>query len=88
MTEYGTTWETCHTIKLGGGWAFAVGIIRDARGGRKVRVAKGKIKAEAEAGECPVSQVNKLNLKPKDWAAIRDAIDEAIGELEEIEEGS
>jgi len=85
--DYGTTWETCHLITLGGNWAFAVGIVEDSRGTKKVRIAKGRLKENdrEEPGDCPISQVNKLNLKVKDWARVRALIDDAIKELVEIE---
>jgi hypothetical protein len=61
------------------GWAFAVGIIEQS-GRRRVRVAKGKVKVAA-AGELPITQQLKLNLKPADWKALRAAIDQYITQL-------
>jgi hypothetical protein len=59
---------------------FAVGIIEQG-GRRRVRVAKGKAKV-ADAGELPISQQSKFNLKPADWKPLRDAVDRYIAQLE------
>jgi hypothetical protein len=78
--QYAAEWETWTLIPAGAGWMFAVGII-EQRGRRRVRVAKGKTKV-AEAGQLPISQQSKFNLKPADWKPLRDAIDRYITQLE------
>lgn len=78
--SFAAQWETWTLIPAGAGWMFAVGIIEQA-GRRRVRVAKGKVKA-ADAGELPISQQSKFNLKPADWKPLRDAIDRYIAQLE------
>lgn len=80
--QYAARWIDWVTMPVGAGWAFAVGIIEQGRGGRfRVRVAKGKIKA-VKAGELPITQQAKFNLKPSDWPALRDAIDLYIARLD------
>jgi len=79
-----TTWRTMQVLPLGGKWAFVVGVIDDGAG-LKVRVAKGKMRDAYEMGECPVSQVNKFNLKTKDWDKLRPAIEKALAELATLE---
>lgn len=79
--QYAAKWETWTLIPAGAGWAFAVGIIEQG-GRRRVRVAKGKMKI-APAGELPISQQSKFNLKPADWKPLREAIDQYISLLEE-----
>jgi hypothetical protein len=74
-----TRWETWTLIPAGAGWMFAVGIVVQG-GRRRVRIAKGKMKM-ADAGELPISQQSKLNLKPADWGALREAIDRYIALL-------
>lgn len=91
MTEeakkYAAKWETWTVIPAGAGWSFAVGIIEQS-GRRRVRVAKGKGKIAA-AGELPITQQAKFNLKPADWKPLRQAIDQYIALLESsTEEGS
>jgi hypothetical protein len=81
--DYAAKWETWTLIPAGAGWAFAVGIIEQS-GRRRVRVAKGKMKV-APAGELPVTQQNKFNLKPADWKLLREAIDQYIAQLESEE---
>ena len=78
--QYAAKWETWTLIPAGAGWAFAVGIIEQS-GRRRVRVAKGKMKV-AGAGELPITQQSKFNLKPADWKALRTAIDQYIAQLE------
>ena len=84
MTEeakrYAAKWETWTLIPVGAGWSFAVGIIEQS-GRRRVRVAKGKLKV-ASAGELPITQQSKFNLKPADWKPLRAAIDQYIAQLE------
>lgn len=46
-----------------------------------MRVAKGKLKV-ASAGELPITQQSKFNLKPADWKPLRAAIDQYIAQLE------
>jgi hypothetical protein len=75
-----TKWETWTLIPAGAGWMFAVGIVEQG-GRRRVRIAKGKMKM-ADAGELPITQQAKLNLKPADWAHLRDAIDRYIAQLQ------
>jgi len=79
-----TTWRTMQVLPLGGKWAFVVGVIDDGRA-LKVRVAKGKMHDSYEMGECPVSQVQKFNLKAKDWAKLSAAIEKALAELTALE---
>ena len=78
--QYAAKWETWTLIPAGAGWAFAVGIIEQG-GRRRVRVAKGKMKV-AGAGELPITQRAKFNLKPADWKSLRTAIDQYIAQLE------
>ena len=78
--DYAATWETWTLIPAGAGWSFAVGIISQS-GRRRVRVAKGKLKV-ASAGELPITQQAKFNLKPADWKPLREAIDTYIAQLE------
>ena len=92
--EYGTTWIRFSDIKLGGFWAYVVGIIEDNKtGARKVRIAKGKVKGKVrrEKGELvytfenendPITQVNRLNIKNKgEWEKIKKLVDKYIAEL-------
>lgn len=81
--QYAAEWETWTLIPAGAGWAFAVGIIQQS-GRRRVRVAKGKMKV-APAGELPITQQSKFNLKPADWKPLREAIDQYIAQLESSE---
>jgi hypothetical protein len=78
-SRFAAKWETWITIPAGAGWAFAVGIIEQS-GRRRVRVAKGKMKVAA-AGELPITQQSKFNLKPADWKPLRAAIDQYIEQL-------
>jgi hypothetical protein len=78
--QYAAKWETWTLIPAGAGWMFAVGIIEQG-GRRRVRVAKGKTKV-AEAGELPIAQQAKFNLKPADWKLLREAIDRYVAQLE------
>ena len=78
--KYAAKWETWTLIPAGAGWSFAVGIIEQS-GRRRVRVAKGKIKVSS-AGELPITQQSKFNLKPEDWKPLREAIDQYIAQLE------
>ena len=77
--SYAAQWETWTLIPAGAGWMFAVGIIEQS-GRRRVRVAKGKTKV-AQAGELPISQQSKFNLKPADWKPLREAIDRYVAQL-------
>lgn len=79
-SQYAAKWDTWTLIPAGAGWMFAVGIIEQG-GRRRVRVAKGKSKV-AEAGELPITQQAKFNLKPADWKDLRDTIDRYIAQLE------
>lgn len=78
--RYEAKWETWTLIPAGAGWMFAVGIIEQG-GRRRVRVAKGKSKV-ADAGELPITQQAKFNLKPADWKPLRETIDRYIAQLE------
>jgi hypothetical protein len=78
--KFAAQWETWTLIPAGAGWMFAVGIIEQS-GRRRVRVAKGKAKV-ADAGQLPITQQSKFNLKPADWKPLRDAIDRYIAQLE------
>jgi hypothetical protein len=78
--NYAAKWETWTLIPAGAGWSFAVGIIEQS-GRRRVRVAKGKMKVSS-AGELPITQQSKFNLKPADWKPLRAAIDQYIAQLE------
>jgi hypothetical protein len=80
-SKYAAKWETWTLIPAGAGWMFAVGIINTGGGRRRVRVAKGKSKV-ADAGELPISQASKFNLKPADWKNLRETIDRYITQLE------
>jgi hypothetical protein len=79
-SQYAAKWETWTLIPAGAGWAFAVGIIEQG-GRRRVRVAKGKMRV-AGAGDLPITQQSKFNLKPADWKSLRTAIDQYIAQLE------
>jgi hypothetical protein len=81
--NFESKWETWTLIPAGAGWAFAVGII-EQNGRRRVRVAKGKIKV-AGAGELPITQQLKFNLKPADWRPLREAIDLYVAQLQSAE---
>ncbi len=77
--KYAATWKTWTLIPAGAGWMFAVGVIE--QGGRqRVRVAKGKTRI-CDAGELPITQQAKFNLKPSDWKPLREAIDRYIAQL-------
>ena len=78
--RFESKWETWTLSPAGAGWAFAVGIIEQS-GRRRVRVAKGKIKV-AGAGELPITQQLKFNLKPADWRPLREAIDLYVAQLQ------
>lgn len=82
--EMRTTWRTMQVLPLGGKWAFVVGVVDDGQG-LKVRVAKGKMRDAYEMGECPISQINRFNLKAKDWEKLRVAIEKALGDLATFE---
>ena len=82
-SRYAAKWETWTLIPAGAGWSFAVGIIEQG-GRRRVRVAKGKMKVSS-AGELPITQQAKFNLKPADWQPLRAAIDQYIAQLESEE---
>jgi len=73
-------WQTWTLIPAGAGWMFAVGIVEQG-GQRRVRITKGKMKM-ADAGELPIAQQTRLNLKPADWEQVRAAIDRYIAQLE------
>jgi len=77
--DFAAQWQTWSLIPAGAGWMFAVGIIEQS-GRKRVRVAKGKVKV-ANAGELPITQQAKFNLKPADWQPLRDAIDRYIAQL-------
>jgi len=93
--KYGTNWIRFDPIKLGGFWAYVIGIIEDkTTGDRKVRISKGKVKGKVrrEKGELvyeyenkydPITQVNRLNIKNKaEWEKIKQLVDKYIVELE------
>jgi hypothetical protein len=80
-SQYAAKWETWTLIPAGAGWMFAVGIIDTGGGRRRVRVAKGKTRV-ADAGELPITQASKFNLKPADWKNLRDAVDRYVIQLE------
>jgi len=84
--DYAAKWETWTLIPAGAGWSFAVGIISQS-GRRRVRVAKGKLKIAA-AGELPITQQARFNLKPTDWKPLREAIDAYIVQLDALEKGA
>jgi hypothetical protein len=84
--DYAAKWETWTLIPAGAGWSFAVGIIEQS-GRRRVRVAKGKMRISS-AGELPITQQAKFNLKPSDWKPLREAIDQYIAQLEAAEKES
>jgi hypothetical protein len=85
-SDYAAKWETWTLIPAGAGWSFAVGIIEQS-GRRRVRVAKGKMRISS-AGELPITQQAKFNLKPSDWRPLREAIDQYIAQLEVAEKES
>jgi hypothetical protein len=67
-------WKSAEVINVGGDWAFAVGVLENGT----IRIAKGKLSAAKEGSGCPVSQVMKMNLKPKDanaWEQIKAEVD-------------
>jgi hypothetical protein len=78
--RFAAKWDTWTLIPAGAGWMFAVGIIEQS-GRKRVRVAKGKTRV-ADAGELPITQQSKFNLKPADWKNLRDTIDRYITKLE------
>lgn len=67
-------------IDIGGGWGIAVGTLETG----DIRIAKGKIKPNGTDGDesnCPVSQIQRLNIKPHkpdQWDKIKAAVDERL----------
>ena len=95
---YGSIWIEYQLIPLGGFWAIAVGIISDKDGkGKKLRIAKGRIKGtirlkmgkqtpEIDDPKDPISQVNRLNIKTrKEWEEIKVLVEEYLTKLEKEE---
>lgn len=75
--DYSSKWIDSETRALGGGWYVQVGIIEDARGDRKVRVARGR--ANPQGG---IVQSQKINLKPKEWPWLREQVDRFIAQMQ------
>jgi hypothetical protein len=70
-------WTQAELIPIGGDWAYAVGLLDNGA----IRIAKGKLSAAKPESGCPISQVNKLNIKAKDtsqWEEIKDAVDRLL----------
>jgi hypothetical protein len=75
--DYSSKWiATSEPYALGAGWYVQVGIIEDAQGGRKVRVARGR--ANPQGG---IIQSQKINLKAKEWPWLREQIDRYVTQL-------
>ena len=75
--DYSTKWiSASEPHALGAGWYVQVGIVEDAQGARKVRVARGR--ANPQGG---IVQSQKINLKAKEWPWLREQIDKFVAEL-------
>ena len=75
--DYSSKWIVAsEPYALGAGWYVQVGIIEDAQGGRKVRVARGR--ANPQGG---IIQSQKINLKAKEWPWLREQIDKHVAQL-------
>ena len=75
--DFSTTWVTSELHALGAGWYVQVGIVEDADGKRKVRVARGR--ANPNGG---IIQSQKINIKAKEWPWIREQINRYIEQLQ------
>ena len=81
--DYASKWlAASEPHPLGAGWYVQVGIIEDAQGGRKVRVARGR--ANPQGG---ITQSQKFNLKAKEWPWIREQIEKFLAHLAHMDEG-
>jgi hypothetical protein len=75
--DYSSKWiAASEPHSLGAGWYVQVGIVEDAQGGRKVRVARGR--ANPQGG---ITQSQKFNLKAKEWPWIREQIEKYLAQL-------
>jgi hypothetical protein len=75
--DYSSKWlAASEPYPLGAGWYVQVGIIEDAQGGRKVRVARGR--ANLQGG---ITQSQKFNLKAKEWPWIREQSEKHLAQL-------
>ncbi|MFX1293502.1 MAG: hypothetical protein ACFFD2_01395 [Promethearchaeota archaeon] len=91
--NYSTTWEKIKVLSLGGKWAYAVGIIKDNNGIRKVRITKGKLahpfpkspdwkEINLKEDVNPISQVQKMNFKSLvEFTATTEIVKEMFQEL-------
>ena len=69
-------------IQVKGGFAYQIGIIEDnTTHVRKVRVAKGRLTVMPD-GRAAVKQAQRLNLKPKEWPELRQAIEKYLEKLQ------
>ena len=88
--KYYTEWEEYELVPLGGLWAYAIGVVKDQSGNRKLRIAKGKIKGKVfkEEGKIkytldndknPISQINKFNIKSREeWEKIKPVVEKFL----------
>ena len=75
VKTYQTKWvEPPDIIGIGGKWAYAIGVVVDSSGRKKIRIAKGPVrgyvKKEKEKTEIhpddpgnPIAQIQKINFK-------------------------
>ncbi len=78
--KYGTRWVEEETRRAGGGWYYRVGIVEDDRGHLRVRVVKGPVRPGGE-----IAQVQRVNLRPKDWPWLRETVERMLETLQEME---
>lgn len=71
-------WEKSESLPIGGKWSYKVGIIKDASGVRKVRVAKCELKDDGK-----LSEVQKLNIKRvEEWERIVPVVRKYLEEVD------
>ncbi|RLJ02174.1 MAG: hypothetical protein DRP11_03325 [Candidatus Aenigmatarchaeota archaeon] len=97
MAEFRNEWKEYELVKLGGFWAFCVGIVEDNIGIKKVRIAKGKVKGkvlkdkekfeyELKDKNDPITQVNRLNIKSREeWEEIKRLVEKYMKKIEKAE---
>jgi hypothetical protein len=80
--DFTSSWVEFDMIQVKGGYAYQIGIIEDnMTHTRKVRVAKGRLTILPD-GRAAVKQAQKLNLKPKEWPELRQAIEKYLEKLQ------
>ncbi len=80
--EYKTQWIEEEVRHAGGAWYWRVGIVEDDNGRRRVRIAKGPIRPGGK-----IAQSQHVNLRPKDWAWLRETVEKMLAILQEEQEG-